>query len=67
MARSAFYYDKYSLPPLRNQFKAGYLAYKSPYLKRLNGATIIVTANPYPEGTMQHKEWQRGYDHAYFN
>ena len=67
MARSKFYYDKYSLPPLKNQFRAGYSAFKTPYLKTINGATVIVTANPYPNGTMQNKEWQRGYDTAYFN
>lgn len=67
MARSKFYYNKYELPPLKDQYKAGHLAFSTPYLKRLGDATIVLTVNPYPTETMQYKEWQRGYDSAYFS
>ena len=69
MARSKRYYEKYSIPPLKLQFKRGYSAFKETkqWLKRLTtGKTVVVTANPYPDYTMQAKEWQRGYNKAYF-
>ena len=51
------------------QYQAGYDAFKTnkQWTKRLpNGKTIIITSNPYPEETMQAKEWARGYNKAYF-
>jgi|TARA_R110001632_G_scaffold180481_1_gene300595 hypothetical protein len=69
MARSKRYYEKYSIPPLKLQFERGYKAFKEKkqWLKKLyNGKTIIVTSNPYPHYTMQAKEWERGYNKAYF-
>ena len=69
MARSKRYYEKYSIPPLKLQFERGYSAIKETkqWLKRLTtGKTVVVTANPYPDYTMQAKEWQRGYNKAYF-
>ena len=69
MARSKRYYEKYSIPPLKLQFERGFSTFKEKkqWLKKLsNGKTIIVTSNPYPLYTMQAKEWQRGYDKAYF-
>ena len=45
------------------QYQAGYDAFKTnkQWTKRLpNGKTIIITSNPYPEETMQAKEWARG-------
>ena len=69
MARSKRYYEKYSVPPLRLQFDRGYRAFKEKRqcVKKLSsGATVITTSNPYPHYTMQAKEWQRGYDKAYF-
>jgi|TARA_R110001599_G_scaffold100044_1_gene256302 hypothetical protein len=70
MARSKIYYEKYSMPPLKIQYKAGYEAFKSRRQwtrKSRRGATIIITANPYPKETMQYKEWERGYSRAYFD
>ena len=32
----------------------------------LMGIKIIATVSPYNENTMQHREWQRGYNFAYF-
>ena len=69
MGRSKKYYDKYSIPPLRLQFERGYNAFKAKkqWAKKLStGETVITTSNPYPLYTMQAKEWQRGYDIAYF-
>jgi hypothetical protein len=36
------------------------------YIKNVKGAKIIATENPYNSNTMQHREWQRGYNFAYF-
>ena len=69
MARSKHYYEKYSVPPLKVQFERGYRDFreKKQWLKeKKTGETMIVTVNPYPLYTMQAKEWQRGYDKAYF-
>ena len=69
MARSKRYYEKYSIPPLKLQFQRGREAFreKKQWVKKLvTGETVIVTANPYPHYTMQAKEWQRGYNKAYF-
>ena len=70
MARSKHYYEKYSMPPLRIQYKAGYEVFNSrkQFTKRTRrGATVIVTSNHYPKGTMQAKERERGYSRAYFD
>jgi len=70
MARSKYYYEKYSRPPLKIQYKAGYEVFKQAkqWTKQLvGGATIVTTANPYPKNTMQFKEWERGYNRAYFD
>jgi len=58
-------------PPLKIQYEAGVTAFlrKKQWLKTVKrdgeGATVIVTANPHRSGTMEYKEWQRGYDNAY--
>ena len=70
MARSKHYYEKYPMPPLRIQYKAGYEAFNNRRQwtrKTRRGATIIITDNPYPKETMQYKEWERGYSRAYFD
>lgn len=69
MTRSRHYYEKYSIPPLRQQFERGYRAFKTrkQWTKTLStGKTILTTSNPYPDYTMQAKEWERGYNKAYF-
>ena len=70
MAKSKNYYEKYSTPPLKIQYKAGYEAFNNPkqWTRRVpTGATVIITSNPYPKETMQGKEWERGYSRAYFD
>tara|TARA_R100001244_G_scaffold60970_1_gene51274 strand:+ start:355 stop:594 length:240 start_codon:yes stop_codon:yes gene_type:complete len=70
MARSKHYYEKYFKPPLKLQYKAGYEAFNNPkqWTRRaIKGAIVIITSNPYPKETMQSKEWERGYNSAYFN
>ena len=42
--------------PLRMQFEKGYKDFKR---GRIN--------NPFPEDTMQYREWQRGFDTAYMD
>ena len=69
MARSKYYYEKYSTPPLKIQYKAGYEAFNNPtqWTREVTtGVTVITTSNPYPRETMQAKEWERGYNSAYF-
>ena len=53
--------------PLRIQFERGVNAFKviSTY-RLLNKNKIIATVSPYNSNTMQHREWQRGYNFAYF-
>ena len=55
--------------PLRIQFARGLNAFKGKqYIQtvRSKDAKIIATVSPYNPNTMQHREWQRGYDFAYF-
>lgn len=55
-------------PPLRLQYEAGVEAFRNrrQWTRVKNGATVIITSNPHKIGTMQNKEWQRGYDTEYF-
>ena len=58
--------NKYDAP-LRIQFERGMNAFKGKqYIKNVKGAKIIATENPYNPNTMQHREWQRGYNFAYY-
>ena len=53
--------------PLRIQFERGVNAFKgNQYIRNVNGHKIIATVSPYNSNTMQHREWQRGYNSAYF-
>ena len=53
--------------PLRIQFERGVNAFKgNQYIRNVKGHKIIATVSPYNSNTMQHREWQRGYDFAYF-
>ena len=53
--------------PLRIQFERGVNAFRGKqYIRNVDGNKIIATVSPYNENTMQHREWQRGYDFAYF-
>ena len=53
--------------PLRIQFERGVNAFRGKqYIKSVDGNRIIATENPYNSNTMQHREWQRGYNFAYF-
>ena len=56
------------MPPLRLQYEAGYSAFNNTkqWTKQIDGATVLVTTYPYKLDTMQAKEWQRGYNTAYF-
>lgn len=55
--------------PVYPQYQVGYEAFfsKTQRLKRVGDATVIVTACPYRKYTMGAREWQRGYDNAYFD
>ena len=53
--------------PLRIQFERGVNAFRGKqYIRNVKGSKIIATESPYKTNTMQHREWQRGYDFAYF-
>ena len=55
--------------PLRIQFERGVNAFKGKqYIRNVHkkSAKIICTESPYNTNTMQHREWQRGYNFAYF-
>jgi len=55
--------------PLRIQYERGVNAFKGKqYIQtvRSRDAKIIATVSPYNANTMQHREWQRGYNFAYF-
>ena len=54
--------------PLRIQFERGVNAFKGKqYIRNVAkfGAKIICTESPYNPNSMQHREWQRGYNFAY--
>ena len=55
--------------PLRIQFERGVNAFKGKqYIRNVHkkSAKIICTESPYSPNTMQQREWQRGYNFAYF-
>ena len=53
--------------PLRIQFERGVNAFRGKqYIKSVDGIKIIATENPQNSNTMQHREWQRGYNFAYY-
>ena len=53
--------------PLRIQFERGVKAFKGKqHLKTIEDNKIIATTSPYSVNSMQHREWQRGYNFAYF-
>ena len=53
--------------PLRIQFERGVNAFNGKqYIKNVKGHKVIATVSPYHLNTMQHREWQRGYNFAYF-
>jgi len=64
------HYERYAIPPLSIQVESGsetFTEEKKQWIKKLStGKKIVITSNPYPQHTMQAKEWQRGYNKAYF-
>ena len=53
--------------PLRIQFERGVNAFRgNQYIRNRKGKKVIATVSPYNSNTMQHREWQRGYNFAYF-
>ena len=55
--------------PLRIQFERGVNAFNGrQYIQTVGreGVKVIATVSPYNSNTMQHREWQRGYNFAYF-
>ena len=53
--------------PLRIQFERGVNAFKGKqYIQTVKKTKIIATVSPYNPNTMQHREWQRGYNSAYY-
>jgi hypothetical protein len=53
--------------PLRIQFDRGVNAFKGKqYIKNVKGHKVIATESPYHLNSMQYREWQRGFNHAYF-
>ena len=56
-------------PPISLNFKKGYEAFINPNQRTrwVNDAIVIITACPFKKNTPQAREWQRGYDKAYFD
>ena len=53
--------------PLRIQFERGVNAFRGKqYIQNVKGKKVIATVSPYNLNSMQHREWQRGYNSAYF-
>ena len=53
--------------PLRIQFERGVNAFRGKqYIQNVKGKKDIAAVSPYNLNTMQHREWQRGYNSAYF-
>jgi len=68
--KKTFRYHKYkNEPPLILQYQKGYEAFfnSKQWTRKVDDATVIVTACPFKEHTMQAREWQRGYNKAYFD
>lgn len=56
-------------PPVSPNFDMGYEAFITPHqrTRRVNDAIVIITACPFKKNTPQAREWQRGYNKAYFD
>jgi len=58
--------DHRKWPPLKLQYQAGHKAFTQPKIKYVNEANVVAAQCPFPIGSMAEKEWQRGYNKAYF-
>jgi len=56
-------------PPITQTFALGYEAFVTPEqrTRRVNDAIVIITSCPFKKNTPRAREWQRGYNKAYFD
>ena len=53
---------------IKHMFDRGYASFTDkPYTRTVNGAKIIITTPPRKANLLEKKEWERGYNAAYFN
>jgi len=53
---------------IKHMYERGYISFTSkPYTRKVNGATVIIATPPRKANLLEKKEWERGYNAAYFN
>ena len=53
---------------IKHMFDRGYLSFTSkPYIRKVKGTKVIIATPPRKANELEQKEWQRGYNAAYFN
>ena len=53
---------------IKHMFDRGYESFTGkPYTRKVNGATVIIASPPRKANLLEQKEWERGYNAAYFN
>tara|TARA_Y100001972_G_scaffold77748_1_gene94510 strand:+ start:2307 stop:2564 length:258 start_codon:yes stop_codon:yes gene_type:complete len=53
---------------IKHMFDRGYASFTSkPYTRNVRGAKVIIATPPRKANLLEQKEWERGYNTAYFN
>jgi len=53
---------------IKHMFDRGYASFiGKPYTRNVRGARIIISTPPKKSNALEQKEWERGYNAAYFN
>ena len=53
---------------IKHMFDRGYASFTGkPYTRNVHGARIIIATPPKKSNLLEQKEWERGYNAAYFN
>lgn len=53
---------------IKHMFDRGYASFTGkPYTRNVRGARVIIATPPRKSNALEQKEWERGYNAAYFN
>ena len=53
---------------IKHMYERGYSTFTSrPYTRKVKGARVIIATPPKKANLLERKEWERGYNAAYFN
>jgi hypothetical protein len=53
---------------IKHMYERGYASFTGkPYTRKVNGNVVIIATPPRRANVLEQKEWERGYNAAYFN